>query len=145
MNEDRLQETRRRVEAIAKWVAGAECIYHEKFIVLRVRIRHMRVDDWGVAIGADVIPTQGLFGPARLEEFSASWEVLGVRSMSIGAAYAGWSLHFDPDLITDIVGLAETLPDPGNDRTGKFIMLSERIVKWDRRARDRPERNFPGV
>ncbi len=120
------QGQRTRAEELSRRLPGREAIYREMGIVVRIRVRDVTVDDWGVKIGADVLPTQGLPGPPVLD-FSGAWQVLGVGSSSIYAAYVGWSLYSDPALVADIVTFAETLSGESNH----YLELSRRITVWE--------------
>jgi len=143
---------RSQVETLSKLLPGMEAIYHERLIVLRVRVRELRIDDWGVEIDADVIPTKGLIGPKKLRGCSGAWEVLGVGPTSIHAAEINWCVDSDPDLITDIVAFAETLPEldtsPGDGgvdkRIARYVQLRDRIREWQMRDH-RTGRNDPSA
>jgi hypothetical protein len=129
--EEEVEETqRRRAKALAASLPGADAIYRDKGIVVRVRIREVRVDDWGATISAEVVPAKGLVGPPTLRDFSGAWQVLSVGLDSMSAAYAGWSLYSDPELVADIVTFAETLGSESD-----YLKLSKRIHDWHERAR----------
>jgi len=129
---DNQEIKRAQAELLATSLPATEAIYREKQIVLRVRVRDMTVNDWGVTMHADVIPSSGFCGPARpgVFRFSGAWEVLSVSAASVNASYAGWTLYFDTDLLAEILALAETLRGAADD----WVKLSRRIDEWVFRA-----------
>jgi hypothetical protein len=91
---------------------GRTCIYKEKQFIRHVVVTEVDVDERGVRLSFEVLPTPGFgtdWGPRF--DVSASWEVLGVSERAIGASYVSWLVVIRPDLVKEITVFAAAAHD----------------------------------
>lgn len=122
-------------DVLRRRLVGAEALYREGSIFCRVRVRRVLANTWGVELSADVIPTKGLMGPWVLSDFSGAWSVLLIDSTSISASYAGWCLCFEPEIVADVVEMAESLADSEADVEAIRYQLGVRMNEREQTLR----------
>ena len=108
-------------KAVLRSLEGQTAIYLEKFLVQYVRIAEVSLDDWGAKFTLEAISTPGLPLSVPGYTLSGSWEALSVADNSVSAAYVGWLLVTQDELVQRILSVA---PDTSN-----VLDLRDRIFK----------------
>jgi hypothetical protein len=87
---------------------GAECIYQEKILICHARIDKISVDDRMFKCRVVDLQTPGFVFFDSEWEIGSTWEdmALAFRKEYWGATYGGWTLYFNPTVITALIELA---------------------------------------
>jgi hypothetical protein len=112
-SEDRIHGTNLRARE------GAIFVYQElpKWLFV-AQLETLEVDDWGIKATVLPLPYVGLSCPPQAFAASGAWSVLHLAETRWSASYAGWSLRFGEEIVTQLKSRAAELA---------HLPLSERI------------------
>ena len=106
-------------------LTGRLCVYVEVCSVHLVRMAAVRINEWGLGIIAQVVPTPGLDTPRKAWfEVSACWEIISVSERAVHTGI--WTLLTRHDLVQAVVSAA------AQGRTGEELALRVHKLAYGR-------------
>lgn len=89
---------------------GCECIFLEMLIVVAARVERVTLSKWGVEVAMVNLDRPGFTRWPQAEfTVSAAWNFFGDARDKWSGAYAGWSIWFEPALVSSVTRLAASL------------------------------------